>query len=141
MRSIQAVTLGPLIFPRKRAIHWKGILKELLLSFCIHQSWNSLINSLDLFLSPSYMAGPVPLRAPSDAGSVETIGLGWLFNPGGRVLCGVVNTFACANCEKDSVGFTLGIPKLSSAALNCRYVGQLEDVIGLCVVGEGFRGK
>src|SRR5579863_6612949 len=83
-RSIQVVTFGPFIFPKKKAIRLYGVLKAELLSFCIHQIWKSHMNSLALSLSPSNFSGPEPLRAPSVGGRTKAVGLGWLWKPRGR---------------------------------------------------------
>src|SRR5579863_2250459 len=83
-RSIQVVTFGPFIFPRKKAMRLYGVLKAELLSFCIHQIWKSRMNSLALSLSPSNFSGPEPLRAPLVGGRTEAVGLGWLWKPRGR---------------------------------------------------------
>src|SRR5579863_7107046 len=116
-RSIQAVTLGPFIFPKKKAIRLYRVLKAELLSFCIHQIWKSLINSLALSLSPSNFSGPEPLRALSVGGRTEAVGLGWLWKPRGRFRwTGGANTLACANWAKVTVGFTDGIPMFDSDA-------------------------
>src|SRR5579863_5381771 len=110
-RSIQVVTFGPFIFPRKKAIRLYGVLKAELLSFCIHQIWKSCMNSLALSLSPSNFSGPEPLRAPSVGGRTEAVGLGWLWKPKGRFRwTGGAKALACANWAKVTVGLTDGIP-------------------------------
>src|SRR5579863_4742243 len=110
-RSIQVVTLGPFIFPKKKAMQLYGVLKAELLLFCIHHIWKSLMNSLALSLSPSNFSGPEPLRAPSIGRRTEAGGFGWLWNPRGRFHCtGGAKVLACANWEKVTVRFTFGIP-------------------------------
>src|SRR5579863_1639149 len=110
-RSIQAVTFGPFIFPKKKAMQLYGVLKAELLLFCMHQIWKSRMNSLALSLSPSNFSGPEHLRAPSVGGRTEAIGLGWLWKPKGRFhWTGGAKALACANCAKVTVGFTDGMP-------------------------------
>src|SRR5579863_6462479 len=110
-RSIQAVTLGPFIFPKKKAMQLYRVLKVELLSFCIHQIWKSCMNSPALSLSPLNFSSPEPLRAPSVGRRTEAVGLGWLWKPKGRFRwTGGAKALACANWAKVTVGFTDGIP-------------------------------